>query len=132
MPVCHPAFRRSNYNWGLNMVAHNLFNQLEELGLPKVKNDLAMGKCGQVGSEHHNAVSSWVKLQEEAFAAAATARAEEREDRMLSISVNALSIAKEDLSIARSSAESARVQARWAMWAAIIATVAAIVATFKA
>ena len=118
------------------MVAYNLFAQLEELGLQRVKNDLAMGMCGQVGSEHHNAVSSWVKLQDEAIFSAAATRADEREDRMISISANALSIAKEDLSIARvsaasarDSAASARLQVRWAMWAAIIATVAALIAT---
>jgi hypothetical protein len=114
------------------VVDANLFAQLEKVGLENVKRDLDMGMCGQVGSEHHNSVSAWVKLQEEAIASAAAARAEAREDRMLSISANALSIAKEDLAMARSSAESARLQARWAMWAAIIATVAAIVATFKA
>lgn len=114
------------------MVDPHLFERLNETGLPAVKESLAMGKCGQVGSEHHNAVSSWVKLQDEALAAAAAARAEAREERMLSISANALALATEDLSIARSSAASAREQARWAMWAAIIATVAAIIAMFKA
>lgn len=114
------------------MVDVNLFAQLEKVGIANVKRDLAMGVCGQVGSEHHNSVSAWVKLQEETVSSESAARAEAREDRMLSISANALSIAKDDLAIARSSAESARLQARWAMWAAIIATVAAIVAMFKA
>jgi hypothetical protein len=114
------------------MVDPQLFKRLDEMGLPAVKESLASGLCGQVGSEHHNAVSSWVKLQDEAFAVEAAARAEAREERMLAIASDNAASAKAALAIAQSSVEAARAQARWAMWAAIIATVAAIIAMFKA
>jgi hypothetical protein len=104
--------------------------QLENHNKPEeVRQRLAAGKYTKpddaIAQEYLDSVDREVATK-------ASARAEAREDRMLSITSDALSIAKEDLSIARSSAESAREQARWAMWAAIIATVAAIITMFKA
>lgn len=104
--------------------------QLEKHNKPEeVRQRLA---AGQYGKPHDIIAQEYLASVDREVAAKAAARAEAREDRMLSIASDALSIAKEDLSIARSSAESARLQARWAMWAAIIATVAAIIATVKA
>ena len=97
--------------------------QLEKHNKPEdVRQRLA---AGQYGQPHDTIAQEYLDSVDREAAAKAAARAEAREDRMLSIAADALSIAKEDLA-------SARLQARWAKWAAIIAMVAAIVATFKA
>lgn len=104
--------------------------QLERHNNPEeVRQRLA---AGQYGKPNEAIALEYLASVAREVAANVSARAEAREDRMLSIASDALSIAKEDLIIARSSAESARIQARWAMWAAVIATVAAIVATINA
>jgi|GEM_PF-4526406 len=82
--------------------------------------------AGNYNPTHTRIAQEYLDALDRESIAKAAARAEERENRMLSIASDALSIAKDDLSIARSSAAAARLQARWAMWAAIIATVAAI------
>lgn len=85
--------------------------------------------AGQYGPPNDKIAQEYLNSIDRKESASAAARAEAREDRMLSIASDALSIAKEDLSIARISAASSRSNARWAMWAAIIATIAAVVST---
>jgi hypothetical protein len=91
------------------------------MGLHAVKENIAMGRSGKVGSDHHRAVLSWVKLQEEAVSDVAESKRDAREEETLSI-------AKEANAIARLEAASAARSARWAKIAAIIAAIGAIIA----
>lgn len=79
------------------MVDPNLFSRLDEMGLEAVKFDLAMGKVGRNNPDHYNAVLSWVKSKEDAAAAEAEARAETREEAMLSTARDANVIAEKAL-----------------------------------
>lgn len=72
------------------MADPNLFTQLEAMGLAAVKESLAKGKAGAIGSSHHNAVLGWVEIEEGKVASASAARAEAREEENLSISRKAL------------------------------------------
>jgi len=108
--------------------------RLIALGSAGIMREMAHNKHRQPTSPYRDAVDailSSVKASEEA---AAFARAEAREERILaisernvSISESALSIAKEDLAAARSSAAAAQEQTRWAMYAVIAAVIALII-----
>lgn len=102
-------------------------DRLIALGSTGIMREIAEGKHCQPTAPYRDAVDALLASVKASEEAAAFARAEAREERMLSISDSALSIAKEDLAAARSSAAAAREQARWAMYAAIAAVIALII-----
>jgi hypothetical protein len=76
------------------MTDSSLFPRLKEMGLKEVKENIAQGKAGSVGSEHHNSVLAWVALEEEALSAASSAKRDAREEETLSIARQARADAK--------------------------------------
>jgi hypothetical protein len=104
----------------------------EEMGESEVRRVYAEMKDVDVGPS----ARAWLAEKQVERELEIASRRDEREERTLAISEEALSIAREanrlaeeDLAAARSSAASAFEQARWARWAAIIAMVAAIIAS---
>jgi len=124
----HISYLRRNYaNGAAPMNQLSFAEQLKAHGNETdVRDRLARGI---LHGEQRGVAEEWLRSEAEKRSSAASARAEAREERMLSIAADALSIAKEDLSIARSCAAAARDEATWARWAAIIATIAAIIST---
>ena len=72
------------------MVKSTLFAELETLGEPAVRNMLAMGNAGAVGTDHRLAVESWLESKVRERAEASASRRDAREEESLSISRKAL------------------------------------------
>ena len=121
------------------MADPNLFAQLEAMGLAAVKESLAKGKTGAIGSSHHNAVLGWVAIEEGKIVSASIAKRDAREEETLSIAKEANEIARSASFAASAAAASAseantisRSTARRTWRAEIIAAIAAIAAIIAA
>ena len=107
------------------MADPNLFTQLEAMGLAAVKESVAKGKAGAIGSSHHNAVLGWVAIEEGKIASASAAKRDAREEETLSIARKASAAAEEANSIARLALRSVLKDRYIAIAATIIAIIAA-------
>jgi hypothetical protein len=101
--------------------------RLIALGSVGIMREMSDNKHCQPTSPYRDAVDAILAAVKASEEAAAFARAEAREERMVAISERNVAISERALSIATRDLETAREQATWAKWAAIAAVVALII-----
>ena len=101
--------------------------RLIALGSTGIMREIAEGKHCQPTAPYRDAVDELLASVKATEEAAASARAEAREERMIAISERNTAISESALSIAKEDLSAAREQARWAMYAAIAAVIALII-----
>jgi hypothetical protein len=89
--------------------------------------EIADGKLCEPTSPYKDAVDALLASVKAFEEAAALARAEAREERMVAISERNAEISSSALSIAKDDLATAREQATWAKWAAVAAVIALII-----
>ena len=101
--------------------------RLIALGSTGIMREIADGKHCEPTAPYRDAVDALISSVKAAEEAAAFARAEAREERMLAISERNAEISASALSIAKDDLATAREQATWAKWAAVAAVIALII-----
>jgi hypothetical protein len=101
--------------------------RLYALGSAGIMREMADNKHCQPTSPYRDAVDSILASVKASEDAAAFARAEDREERMLAISERNVAISENALSIAKDDLAAARQQATWAKWSAVVAVVALVI-----
>ena len=89
--------------------------------------EIAEGKHCEPASPHRDAIDALLASVKASEEAAASARAEAREERMVAISERNAEISARALSIAKDDLSTAREQATWAKWAAVAAVIALLI-----
>lgn len=102
-------------------------DRLIAIGSTGIIREIAEGKHCQPTAPYRDAVDALLTSVKAAEEAAALARAEAREERMVAISERNVAISESALSIATRDLETAREQATWAKWAAVAAVIALII-----
>ncbi len=100
--------------------------RLIALGSTGIIREIAEGKHCEPTAPYRDAVDALLTSVKATEDAAALARAEAREERMVAISERNAEISASALSIANDDLATAREQATWAKWAAVAAVVALI------
>lgn len=101
--------------------------RLIALGSTGIIREIAEGKHCEPTAPYRDAVDALLASVKASEDAAALARAEAREERMVAISERNVAISESALSIATRDLETAREQATWAKWAAVAAIIALII-----
>ena len=101
--------------------------RLVALGSTGIIREIAEGKHCEPTAPYRDAVDALLASIKASEDAAALARAEAREERMVAISGRNVAISESALSIATRDLETAREQATWAKWAAVAAVIALII-----
>ncbi len=101
--------------------------RLIALGSTGIIREIAEGKHCEPTAPYRDAVDALLASVKASEDAEASARAEEREERMLAISERNAAISESALSIAKDDLAAAREQATWAKWAAVAAVIALII-----
>ncbi|MBZ0069816.1 MAG: hypothetical protein K8F26_13505 [Thiobacillus sp.] len=101
--------------------------RLIALGSTGIIREIAEGKHCEPTAPYRDAVDALLASVKASEDAAALARAEAREERMVAISERNVAISESALSIATRDLETAREQATWAKWAAVAAVIALII-----
>ena len=101
--------------------------RLIAIGSTGIMREIADGKQCEPTAPYRDAIDALLASVKASEDAAAFARAEAREERMIAISERNAEISASALSIAKSDLSAAREQATWAKWAAVAAVIALII-----
>lgn len=101
--------------------------RLITLGSTGIMREIAEGKHCEPTAPYRDAIDALLASVKASEEAAAFARAEAREERLISISERNAEISAGALAIAKDDLAAAREQASWAKWAAVVAVLALIV-----
>jgi hypothetical protein len=101
--------------------------RLIALGSAGIMREIADGKHCEPTAPYRDAVDALLASVKASEEAAAFARAEDREERLIAISARNAEISASALAIAKDDLAAAREQATWAKWAAVVAVLALIV-----
>lgn len=109
------------------IIAPDERDRLIALGSTGIISEIAEGKHCEPTAPHRDAVDALLASVKASEDAAALARAEAREERIVAISERNAAISERNVSISESALSATRQQATWAKWAAVAAVIALII-----